>query len=442
MKRIVWIALTLPVILTLLWLQAEPRELGLERFWPLRSAMVQYSGLLAMAAMSVALLLAARPGMIERFCDGLDKTYRLHKWLGIGALLLGVVHWLWAQGPKWAVGLGWLEPPARRGAANVGEGLAALLHEQRGIAESLGEWTFYVAVLLILLALSKRFPYRWFFKTHRFLALAYLLLVYHALILTRPEYWPTPLGLTLGVLLAAGSGAALLSLSRRIGRRHQVIGRIDSLQHHPDNRVLAVRISLDGAWPGHKAGQFAFVTFDEQEGPHPFTISSAWNNEGRLEFSIKALGDYTRQLPQTLRAGDPVTVEGPYGCFDFASRRAGQIWIAGGIGIAPFLARLRSLANRTDAQPIDLFYCTSEPAAEFIEDLRRLAAAARVELHLVIAQQQERLTPERLRESIADWQARDLWFCGPSRFGQQLRRDLRAHGMAAEDFHQELFEMR
>ena len=404
--------------------------------------MVQYSGVLVMSAMSLAVILAARPGLAERLFGGLDKSYRLHKWLGISALVLSVLHWLWAQGPKWAVGLGWLERPARRAGGQAGEGLAALLQGQRGLAESLGEWTFYACVVLIVLALIPRFPYRWFFRTHRLLALAYLALVYHTLILARPDYWATPLGVIGALLLLAGSTAALLSLTRNIGRRHQVLGRIVALQHHPDNRVLSVRIRLEGAWPGHRAGQFAFVTFDEREGPHPFSISSAWLDDGCLEFAIKGLGDYTRELPQTLRTDDLVKIEGPYGCFDFAGRKAGQIWVAGGIGIAPFLARLRALAGRTDRQPIDLFYCTSEPAAEFIEGLRRLAAAAQVELHLVVAQQQERLTPERLRASIADWQARDLWFCGPSRFGQQLRRDLRAHGMAAEDFHQELFEMR
>ncbi len=31
---------------------------------------------------------------LERHLDGLDKMYRLHKWLGIGALVVGTVHWL------------------------------------------------------------------------------------------------------------------------------------------------------------------------------------------------------------------------------------------------------------------------------------------------------------------------------------------------------------
>jgi predicted ferric reductase len=45
--------------------------------------------------------------------NGLDKMYRLHKWLGIAALAAATVHWLWAQGTKWAVGWGWLTRPAQ-----------------------------------------------------------------------------------------------------------------------------------------------------------------------------------------------------------------------------------------------------------------------------------------------------------------------------------------
>ncbi|MFV8096512.1 ferric reductase-like transmembrane domain-containing protein, partial [Enterobacter cloacae complex sp.6730737] len=74
---------------------------------------VQYTGVIAMVAMSVAMMLALRPRWPERWMGGLDKMYRLHKWLGVTALVVAVVHWLWAQGPKWAVGRGLLERPVR-----------------------------------------------------------------------------------------------------------------------------------------------------------------------------------------------------------------------------------------------------------------------------------------------------------------------------------------
>src|SRR3546814_10612587 len=69
-------------------------------FFAIRSAAVQYSGALAIACMSVAMMLAIRPRWPEHGLGGLDKMYRLHKWLGIAALVTAIAHWLWAQGPK------------------------------------------------------------------------------------------------------------------------------------------------------------------------------------------------------------------------------------------------------------------------------------------------------------------------------------------------------
>ncbi len=445
MQRIKAACLALLAGLSLLWWLANDFTTGsYSRFWPLRADMVQYTGVLAIAAMSGAMLLAIRPRRIERLFDGLDKTYRLHKWLGIAALALGVVHWGWAQVPKWLVGLGWLERPLRAGAEQAKSGLAAWQHSQRGLAEDIGEWAFYSAVVLLTLALLKRIPYRWFFRTHRWLALVYLALVIHSLILMQPAYWRSALGPVMALLLLAGSLAGLVSLARRIGRRRQVIGHIHALHHHADNHVLRVDITLDGPWPGHQAGQFAFVTFDEREGPHPFSLSSAWCNDGKLAFAIKGLGDYTRTLPERLSVGDPVRVEGPYGCFDFKGRKRSQIWVAGGIGIAPFIARLQALANGSadGGGNVDLFYSTNAPDQDFIERIRQLAERAHVRLHLMIASEHGRLTPERLRQQIPHWLDCDFWFCGPSGFARDLRRDLQSHGLAQGDFHQELFNMR
>jgi predicted ferric reductase len=405
--------------------------------------MVHYSGALANTAMRAAIYLAIRPQWLERLLGGLDKNYRLHKWLGIAALVVSAVHWGWAQIPKWLVDLGWLQPPARRGAGQIQEGLIGWLHQQRGFAEDIGEWAFYLAALLIILALLKQFPYRWFFKTHRWLGLVYLVLIAHSVMLMPPAYWSSVLGATMALLLAAGSFAAGVSLLRRVGRRHQVVGHIEELTYHADNRVLQVHIMLDGAWPGHTAGQFAFVTFDETEGPHPFSLSSAWQNDGQLSFSIKGIGDYTRTLPQTLQSGDAVTIEGPYGCFDFRGRAPAQIWIAGGIGIAPFIGQLQALAaDKEHRHQGDLFYCTGAPDQGFIAGLEALAEAARIRLHVLTTAEQGRLTPARVRQLVPDWQNRDVWFCGPARFGSELRHDLTEHGLPASDFHQELFNMR
>ena len=93
--------------LTLLWALADSFLPSPLTYFSLRSVMVQYTGIIAMAAMSVAIILAVRPRRVEPLLGGLDKMYRLHKWLGITAMMLASVHWFWGKGTTWAVGWGW-----------------------------------------------------------------------------------------------------------------------------------------------------------------------------------------------------------------------------------------------------------------------------------------------------------------------------------------------
>ena len=414
-------------------------------FIALRNLFVQYSGVLGISVMSIAMILATRPRWLEPLLGGLDKSYRLHKWLGISGLVLSVSHWLAAQGPKWLVQLGLMERPQRSGP--VGDPMLGVVEQvfrdQRGLAESVGEWAFYAVALLIVLALLKQFPYRWFAKTHKWLAVVYLVLVFHAAVLLNFAYWAHPLGWLSAVMMAAGTISALLVLFNRVGKTNRVKGTVESLQYYPDMRVLETVVKLDQGWQGHRGGHFAFVTFEQKEGGHPFTIASAWNpGDRRIVFITKALGDYTRHLPDRLEVGDPVSVEGPYGRFVFNERAQRQIWIGGGIGITPFIARMKELSQSGHDKKIDLFHSASKLAPEALQKLRSDALSSNVELHLVRDGLDEPLDGKKLRDAVPDWKTASIWFCGPAAFGQALREDLLANGLLPGQFHQELFNLR
>ena len=429
------------VALTGLWLLSVSAD-AFANFWSTRNGLVYYTGVLAVGFMSVAVILAARPVQIEDLLGGLDKFYRLHRWLGVTATLLALAHWLLEIVPRWMVGQGWLARPQRpSGEVQTATGFNPF-RDLRGIAAEAGEWSLYLLLTLVALALWKRFPYRYFLRTHRLLAPVYVILVFHAVILMDRDYWTAPVGPFMAILMAGGSVAAVASLFRRIGHSRRAVGRIEALTRHHDNAVLDVGVRLETAWPGHHAGQFAFVDFGGVEGAHPFTISSAWHRDGRLAFSIKGLGDYTRALPDQLFVGQAVTVEGPYGRFDFRGERNRQIWIGGGIEITPFIARLQALADEGKNAPVDLIYSTNAPAAAFIDNIRRLADQAGVRFHLLMTQQDGLLTLDRVEEMIPAWKDADVWFCGPLGFGRALRDAMTARGFPAAQFHQELFDMR
>ncbi|MGE3877159.1 MAG: ferric reductase-like transmembrane domain-containing protein [Parvibaculaceae bacterium] len=447
-KRALWGIL---VTLGVLWLLAEPTVFQATNFFALRSAMTQLSGVLAVGCMSVAMILSLRPRWPERWFGGLDKMYRLHKWLGIAALVFSVIHWLWSEAPKWAVGLGWLTRPVRGERPPVENPVEQFLMSMRGTAEGLGEWAFYAVVLLIALALIKYFPYRFFYKTHRLLAVTYLVLAFHTVVLVKFAYWTSPIGVVMALLLAAGVYGAVIVLLGQVGAGRRVPGEIVSLQYYPGVRALETEIAVPHGWPGHKPGQFAFATSDSSEGAHPYTIASGWNDsERRITFVTKALGDHTGRLREKLRVGQKVEVEGPYGCFDFDDDFTRQIWIGGGIGITPFIAAMKHIASDRRAHPdqlqrpeIDLFHTTSEYDENAIAKLTADAAAAGIRLHVLVDARDGRLSGDRIRATVPEWRNASVWFCGPVGFGKALRHDLAAQGLLVEErFHQELFEMR
>lgn len=445
MTRIKLTFAALIAALTALWLAADTIRPAPLTYFSVRPALIQYTGIITVGAMSVALVLALRPRLIEPHLDGLDKMYRLHKWLGITAVAFGAVHWWWAKGTKWMVEWGLLVRPEHgSGTTPVRGPVESFLHAQHGLATFAGEWAFYAAVLLIFLALWQRFPYHLFRKTHKWLAALWLVLAWHSLVLLEFDYWARPIGWAITILLLAGSLAAFAALLGHIGRGRKVQGSIESITHYPALRVHEGSIRLTGkSWPGHRAGQFAYVTSRRSEGAHPYTIASAWDPEDpRLVVIAKELGDHTNRLKDHVTIGTPVTVEGPYGCFDFRGHHPCQIWIGAGIGITPFIARMKYLAHKSSLQKVWLFYPTAGSEQGAIDRLTAAAQAADVHFRVIIAARDGRLSGERIRAEVPGWQSASVWFCGPADFGEMLRRDLVGHGLHKADFHQELFRMR
>jgi predicted ferric reductase len=428
--------------LTLLWLSAESITTIPWAYFSIRKVVVQYSGILAIAAMSIAMLLALRLRPIEKLTQGIDKSYRLHKWLGISCLVLGIIHWFWAKGTKYMVGMGLLERPARHGKGPIDlTTLEGFFRSQRHFAEGLGEWGFYLLIVLIVIALTKIVRYPKFLNTHKIMALIYLLFVYHTIILTKLNYWQQPIGWLLAGLIAAGSWAAIYSLRGKIGQKNKVKANIEQFHFFADNRVLDITLNTHQQWPGHDAGQFAFLQFNGEE-PHPFTIASAQNDNGRIRFQIKAIGDFTNQLKDQLKINDPVVVEGPYGCFNFKSASERQIWVAGGIGIAAFTAQMEKRAQTPNLMPVDLYYCTQCPDRDFIKHITQLASQAKINLHVINTTTAGFLTAKQITEDVTSWKKADVWFCGPNTFSTQLQHDFALLGLPTDKFHQELFAMR
>ena len=430
-----WLAL-----ITLAWWAVAPAQLGIDPlvsaqgeatgWWQLRRHAIYLTGLWCMGLMGLIMVLALRLPLIERPLGGMDQVYRLHKWAGMGAGITALLHW----GVKEGGGL--IKATWGREGKPARDAVLPWFTDARDLAKDLGEWAFYALLVLIALTLLQRLlAYRPWRLTHRAMPLLYLGFVFHALALTPLAYWALPLGLLQAGLLTLGSAAALWSLAGGIGLRRRHGAHIHSVQllgQGPD-APLEVVCALPDSWPGHCPGQFAFVRFDRAEGAHPFTIASApgalgenARGEALLRLVIKPLGDYTRTLARRLQAGQGVDIEGPYGRFDGRGSRARQqVWVAGGVGVTPFIALLEArqpgLAT-ADArlQPVQMHYCTRDAARDaLLARLQTLCAQAEPAVTLTVhdAARGQRLTPRTL-EALGG--PLDIWFCGPQGLGDTL----------------------
>jgi len=192
-------------------------------------------------------------------------------------------------------------------------------------------------------------------------------------------------------------------------------------------------------------GQFALVYIEAKDGwhRHPFTIASA-PAEGLLRVTVKALGDYTSRLRELLEPGMPAVVGGPHGRFNHAKGTADQAWIAGGVGVAPFLSWIRALDEHPPPGRVHLYYAFSGGPAPFADELIELAAGREdVHVHLVDSRVDGRLSVDRIRaDTGVDPSRLSVFLCGPEPMLRDFQRGLRAVGVRSGNIHREYFDWR
>src|SRR5207237_9838228 len=121
------------------------------------------------------------------------------------------------------------------------------------------------------------------------------------------------------------------------------------------------------------AGQFVFLRGGDRWREHPFSVAG-FDSAGRLRLSVRALGRETLRMQEGLVTGLQATVSGPYGMFDFTVGSRRQVWIAGGIGVVPFVNWLTRL-KPDDDYSIDLFYSVpTECEAASLPELAALSS--------------------------------------------------------------------
>ena len=381
----------------------------------------QYIGVTALIAMAITQILATRLAFVELIFGGLDRVYVLHKWLGISALVMVLLH---------------DTIDAEIDGLGAETGLTDL-------AETMGEISLYAFLILVLITIVTFIPYNLWKWSHKLMGTFFALSVFHLAFINKPFANTDLIGAYVLIICGLGIVAYLYTLlPQNFGSRTDAF-TVDKVEKTGD--AFSVQLSPNGKAVKHKAGQFAFVNFDVPHlaEAHPFTISAAPNENNSLRFTIKPLGDYTRKLQSAISSGTEAYISPAYGHFCLRKNKRPQIWIAGGIGVTPFLAWLGELTP--DHAQVDFFYCIRgrDSAPHLAEIEARAAQLDNLNLHIIDSSQTGRLTASAIVEkSGADMKKASAFFCGPEVMRNGLIRDLQSHGLRKSQFHFEEFEIR
>lgn len=416
------------LIPALLWLGARPLS---ARFASPTAAIQSLTNLLAVvgfSALALNLVLGGRLPVMDRLFDGLDRLYRVHRLIGRAVIFLIAPHALWLIGSAaWSSGLPALRILLPSGRSVLFAGLAALV----GLS---------VALYLTVFARLRHETFVW---VQRSFGLIFLVGAYHAFSMGGTKAASRPLTLYLAGLAAAGLAAWVYRslLGGRLARRHRY--RVKAV-NRPDVDVVELVLAPEGEPVRHDPGQFLFISLDHpavSREPHPFSIASA-PDALFLRIVVKAAGDYTDRL-LAIEPGAEARIEGAYGRFShhrFPNRK--QVWIAGGIGVTPFLSMARSLEHQD--YEVDFYYCTEDLARSYYldefyaiadQDPRfRVAAIRRDALGLITAQD--------ILAASGDLAEKDILICGPPPMIRSLRQQLVEAGIPPERIHAEGFDFR
>lgn len=381
---------------------------------------------MAFVCMAIAQFMAARPPFIEPLFGGLDRVYHFHRKIGISVLGLILVHYF-------------LTPDFK------GLSLTSGLNQ---LAASAGEYAFYGLSALLVLSIVKiipktkvEIPYHLWRYTHRFIGLLFVLVAFHQMFIKRPYDGTALLAVYLNAFAALGilSYAYTQLLPWLRTRSYEVfeITRHDGatiISARPIGRALKV-----------KPGQFGFlrVLKNGLREPHPFTIAGI-EADGVVCFAIKPLGDYTRALRENIAIGDRLKLEGGYGQFNHRRGAKKQIWLAGGIGVTPFLAMARHLRG-DEGQDIHMVYCVRARNEAIGLETFEAQAAKLGNFSFVLHDSAEdgRLDAAKLAAGSAiDPGDADLWFCGPPPLREAIVKGLKELGKKPRRVEFEQFQFR
>jgi predicted ferric reductase len=305
---------------------------------------------------------------------------------------------------------------------------------------------FLGLVVLLVCTFFIKFSYQTWLFTHRLLGPAFLISGLHIVYVWSDVRNDLPLRLYLvfwiGIGIAAFVHRSLLG-NIFVRRYRYTVSRVSS----PVEGVVTIGFEPLKKRVSFKAGQFVFVRFvsgDLKGETHPFSLTGKQGEHDKeLEISVKALGDYTQRL-QSVKFGDHALIEGAFGRF-IPARYPGkkQVWIAGGIGVTPFIASAKAFSTNS-AKNVTLFYSVNSETEMIHTDLFRELTVRDPRFSFegfIAGGANGYLSADYILQKLQTFEDTVFFICGPPVMMSAMKRQLLSKGVSKKNIISEEFSI-
>ena len=427
-KRYTIIVLVIVCVVPVLrWFFLEPVSLRFANLNATTTSLGQITGLLGMTLFAVNLILSNRSVFFDKIFSGLHRFYNIHRWIGALSFSLLLFHPLFLVFKYIWVSL---------------RSAALFLLPVGSTALNAGIISLALMIILLVFTLFLKIKYNIWRISHKIMIVVFIFAMVHVFLIPSDisrdifiRYYVlilSILGLVSGVYYSFFRIYFNRDYRYSVGHVNFLSDKIAELELVPtDKRMI------------FKPGQFVYVRFVDSgmsSEPHPFSISSPSRNK-KIKIAIKSLGDFTNEIDK-IEPGNTIILEGPFGSFfDFRKLDKDEIWIAGGVGITPFLsmARSLSLSNRK----IVLYYCVSDwSELVFLDELQKIMLANKnFSVIPWVSKKQGRISARATMSDSGQLINKDIFICGPSNFMQSLIKQFISIGVNKKHIHFEEFNM-
>lgn len=392
----------------------------------------QGTGIIGAQLFAVALLLTVRHRYIEYFFGGLDKLIVIRHYIGFIAFALLVVH------------------PLVLAVRSVGISAQDIVQYFIPINKTLPKtFAIYSAALALLItgitSLGIILSYRALKNAQHFMGFAFFLGTLHMFFV--PSTIQTDLVLKYSCLGMAGVGLLAFVYTlvlRKFFTPHYTytVSCIETIGQH----IFEVTLNPIGKKITSIPGQFIIVSFVDSQSvsdeEQPFTISGI-EDTGEIRLTVRGVDGYRKSL-ESLQVGNTAHIEGPYGEFYYGYGAQSQVWVAGGIGVTPFVSMAEDLFRQeTIDYRVDFYYSVHTHADAVYQELFTAVMQKHPSFifHLVPSDTMGYVTGEGIMREVKDATTRSFFLCAPPSMMAALTESLSMFGINKKNIYLEKFSL-